>query len=61
VFPSGKDFHLSVGAYFQAHMSQALRARLRSHGPSGTKTIRPSGEPRIELALMGFQPWETSK
>jgi hypothetical protein len=24
-------------------MSQALRARLRSHGPSGTKTIRPSG------------------
>jgi len=36
VFPSGKDFHPSVGAYFQAHLSQALRARLRSHCPSGT-------------------------
>jgi hypothetical protein len=24
-------------------MSQAIRARLRSHDPSGTKTIRPSG------------------
>ena len=30
VFPSGRDFHPSVGAYFQAHLSQALRARLRS-------------------------------
>ena len=55
VFPSGKDFHPSVGAYSQAHMSQALRARLRSHCPSGTKAIRPS-RPRIKLALMGFQP-----
>ena len=36
VFPSGRDFHPSVGAYFQAHLSQALRARLRSHRPSGT-------------------------
>jgi hypothetical protein len=40
VFPSGKDFHPSVGAYFQAHLSQALRARLRSHRPSGTKNRR---------------------
>ena len=27
VFPSGKDFHPSVGAYFQAHLSQALRCQ----------------------------------
>jgi hypothetical protein len=41
VFPSGKDFHPSVGAYFQAHLSQALRARLRSHRPSGTFHLQP--------------------
>jgi hypothetical protein len=37
VFPSGKDFHPSVGAYFQAHLSQALRAGLRSGCPYGTR------------------------
>ena len=27
VFPSGRDFHPSVGAYFQAHLSWPLRAK----------------------------------
>ena len=30
VFLSDRDFHPTLGAYFQAHLSQALRARLRS-------------------------------
>jgi hypothetical protein len=55
VFPSGKDFHPSVGAYFQAHLSQALRARLRSACPSGTKAIR-SSKTRIKLAFMPLRP-----
>jgi hypothetical protein len=37
-------------------MSQALRARLRSHRPSGTKSFAHRG-PRIKSALMGLKPW----
>ena len=55
VFPSGRDFHPSVGAYFQAHLTQALRARLRSACPSGTKAICPS-KTRIKLAFMPLRP-----
>src|SRR6201999_2840998 len=32
-----------TGRFLGMVMSQALRARLRSHGPSRTKAIRPSG------------------
>jgi hypothetical protein len=39
---------------FGLAMSQALRARLRSHRPSGTKPFAHRG-PRIKLALLGPQ------
>jgi hypothetical protein len=45
---------------FGLAMSQALRARLRSHRPSGTKSFAHRG-PRIKLALMGLQPWDHQK
>jgi len=38
VFPSGKDFHPSVGAYFQAHLSQALRANPEGPGKASRLT-----------------------
>jgi hypothetical protein len=38
-----------TGRLFWVALSQALRARLRSHRPSGTKAIRPSKGPRIKF------------
>jgi hypothetical protein len=41
VFPSGKDFHPSVGAYFQAHLPR--------HFVPGYDRTRPSGTFRSKL------------
>jgi hypothetical protein len=45
-----------TGRLFWMAPSQALRARLRSHRPSGTKAIRSSQGLAIKLALMGLKP-----
>jgi hypothetical protein len=43
-----------TGRLFRRTLSQALRARLRSACPSGTKSHSSIEGPRIKLALMGF-------
>src|SRR5271165_345398 len=59
VLPSGRDFHPSVGAYFQAHLPRHFVPGYYQPVPPGQKPFAHR-TPRIKLALMGFQPWEPS-
>jgi hypothetical protein len=42
VFPSGRDFHSSVGAYFQAHLSRHFVPGYDRTVPPGPKPLRGS-------------------
>jgi hypothetical protein len=53
----GEGLFVPEGRFSRWMLSQALRARLQSCCPSGTKYIF-GVEALIKLALMGFQPWE---
>ena len=53
VFPSERDFHPSVGAYFQAHLSQALRATGTSCQATIVSSLR---DPLLKVRIVRLQP-----
>jgi hypothetical protein len=53
VLPSGRDFHPSVGAYFQAHLPRHFVPGYYQPVPLGQKPFAHIQGPRIQLALMG--------
>jgi len=58
VFPSGKDFHPSVGAYFQAHLSWPFgpqRTTLNTYFQTSNRDARP----RPKAQLPAFLPLAT--